>query len=245
MAFYRNLKMTSKIVLPVGIMLILALGGLTWAIQSKTSEAIQRVAERELAALAGQYGNDSKAFFENALNKTQALADALTSTIEKGSPPSRSMLLNMLNGISQGDDSFLSAGSAWGPNTYDGRDFDFANTPGSDANGRFIPYVLPSGEVTLLDKVDQSSFYSDPKKRNRTYLTLPYFYNVDGKEILMTTACAVVKKNNQFQGIILIDISLETVAKMVNNIKVAFRNFFGCVCQVSQRFNVYAYNNKN
>ena len=220
MAFYRNLKMTSKIVLPVGIMLILALGGLTWAIQSKTSEAIQRVAERELAALAGQYGNDSKAFFENALNKTQALADALTSTIEKGSPPSRSMLLNMLNGISQGDDSFLSAGAAWDVNTYDRRDFVFANTPGSDANGRFIPYVLPSGEVTLLDKVDQSSFYSDPKKRNRTYLTLPYFYNVDGKEILMTTACAVVKKNNQFQGIILINISLETVAKMVNNIKV-------------------------
>ena len=64
MDFYRKLKMTSKIVLPVGIMLILALGGLTWAIQSKTSEVIQRIAERELAALAGQYGNDSKSFFE-------------------------------------------------------------------------------------------------------------------------------------------------------------------------------------
>ena len=94
MSFYRNLKMTSKIVLPVGIMLVLALGGLTWAIQSKTSEAIQGVAERELEALAGQYGNEAKGFFENALNETQALADALGATMEKGNPPSRSMLLH-------------------------------------------------------------------------------------------------------------------------------------------------------
>ena len=87
MAFYRNLRMTSKIVLPVGIMLILALGGLTWAIQSKSSEIIQNIAERELAALAGQYGNEAKSFFENSLNETQAIADAeLAKTLKKIGP---------------------------------------------------------------------------------------------------------------------------------------------------------------
>ena len=219
MIFYRKLKMTSKIVLPVGLMLILALGGLTWAIQSKSSEIIQKIAERELEALAGQYGNEAKSFFENALNETQSLADALSSTMAKGEVPSRPMLINMLNGVSQGDDSFLSAGSAWEPNAYDGRDFEFANTPGSDADGRFIPYVPPSGQVTLLENVEQSTYYSEPKKRNRTYITLPYLYTVNGKDMLLTTASAVVKKNNQFQGIVLVDISLDTVAKMVQDIK--------------------------
>ena len=220
MAFYRNLRMTSKIVLPVGIMLILALGGLTWAIQSKSSEIIQNIAERELAALAGQYGNEAKSFFENSLNETQAIADALSSTMEKGDVPTRSMLIDMLRGVYNGDDSFLSIGTAWEPNAYDGQDYAFANTPGSDANGRFIAYIPPNGEITLLEQLEESSYYSEPKKLNRTYLTLPYLYNVNGKDTLLTTASAVVKKNNQFQGVVLIDISLDTVAQMVNSIKV-------------------------
>ncbi len=201
-------------------MLIIALGGLSWAIQYKTSEIIQNIAERELAALAGQYGNESKSFFENALNEAQALADATETSLEKGTPPSRELFMEMLHGLLRNNEFFLSGGAAWDANTYDGKDLDFANTPGSDANGRFIPYILPNGEITLLENVDQSSYYTEPKKRNSTYLTLPYLYNVDGKETLLTTACSVVKRNNQFQGLIFVDISLDTISKMLSEIKI-------------------------
>ena len=53
MIWYRNLRLIQKIMIPVGAMLILLLGILTWQIQSKSSEAIQAVAERELSAVAG------------------------------------------------------------------------------------------------------------------------------------------------------------------------------------------------
>ena len=77
MGWYRNLHMTGKIVLPITVGLILALGILTWQIQSRSSKAIQDVAERELAALAGQGGNAVKDFFNSALDQAQAMANAL------------------------------------------------------------------------------------------------------------------------------------------------------------------------
>ena len=50
MRWYRNLRMTTKILLPVGLMLFVTLGLLAWQIQSKSSVIIEDIAQRELAA---------------------------------------------------------------------------------------------------------------------------------------------------------------------------------------------------
>lgn len=45
LAWYRHLRMTPKIVLPVTIVLVVILSFLTWQIQSKSSQAIESVAK--------------------------------------------------------------------------------------------------------------------------------------------------------------------------------------------------------
>ena len=212
--------MINKIVIPMAVMLVLALGVLTWQIQSRSSHAIQTVAERELAAVAGEEGNAVKNFFDSALNQTQGMANALAALNAQGQALPRETLVEMLRGMEGGNESFMAAGSAWEPNAYDGKDAEYINRLGGDDKGRFIPYAAGGEELVPLESLEESSYYSEPKKRNNTYLTLPYTYSVGGKEVLMTTASAAVKVNGKFKGIVLIDINLERVAEIVNAVKI-------------------------
>ncbi len=217
---YRNLNMSMKIVLPVAVALLLALGALTWQIQSRSSAAIRAVAERELAALAGEEGNDVKNFFTVPLAEVKALADATTSALAANHKIPRDLYLELLRGIEQSSTDFIASGAAFEPNTFDGDDASWVNKLGGDEKGRFIPYMVGGQEVVLLEDLEASAYYAEPKKRNRAYLTMPYPYTVDGKELLLTTATAVVQKKGKFQGVVLIDIQIDTIAKRVGAVQV-------------------------
>ena len=218
MRWYRNLRMIPKIVLPVGLMLLISLGGLCWQIQSRSSAAIQAVAERELAAVAGKYGNEVQAIFEVPIDQVQSLANALSYAMEKGDHFSRETIINMLTGLQKGDPSFFAAGSGWEPSAFDGRDAEFADAPGSDSQGRFMPYIATGQDLAILPDIETSAYYTEPKKRNRTFLTRAYAFEVGGKDVLMTTASAVVKVNGQFRGVILIDLALDSITEVVTSI---------------------------
>ena len=220
MNWYRNLRMIGKIVIPMALMLVLALGVLTWQIQSRSSQALQAVAQRELADLAGKEGNAVKNFFNAALNQAQAVANTLISLDEQHMTLPREALIAMLEGLEDSNKSFMAAGSAWEPNAYDGRDMEYINRPGSDAQGRFIPYSATGEELTVLEDLEASSYYAEPKKYNNSYLTQPYTYSVGGRDVLMTTASAAIKVNGKFKGIVLIDINLAEVGDIVNAVKV-------------------------
>ncbi len=229
MIWYRNLRMTSKIVLPVGLMLIVALGFLAWQIREKSSYAIEHVAQRELAYLAGQYGNEIKSVFEVALDGAQAFADAMVVPLENNDPITRERFIMMMEGVQKSRPEFLAAGTAWEPNAYDGKDTENAGKPGSDKNGRFIPYSATGFPLTTLQDLESSEYYSEPKRRGRSYLSKPYIYDVGGgKKILMTTASAVVKVKGKFSGIVLIDISPEVAAKTVSSLHI-YQSGWGAV----------------
>ena len=219
MSWYRNLRMMWKIVLPVGLMLLMTLSLLAWQIQSKSSSIIESIALRELAALAGEHGNAAKSLFEVPLDETQALANSLEPSLEGGVSVSRELLIQMITGLEQGSEAFMAAGSAWEPDAFDGKDAEYAGKPGHDKNGRFIPYSV-GGKIEPLQDLETSDYYAEPKKRNKSYLTKPYWYEAAGKKVLMSTASAAVQSHGKFKGIILIDLSLEGIAQEVKGLKI-------------------------
>ena len=227
MNWYRQLRMVPKIVLPVGIMLILALGALSWQIQSRSSEAISDTAERELAAMAGQYGNEVRLFFEFPLSETEGVADALVQAMEDGIPVSRELAVSMSRGLQKSSPLFIGGGMAWEPNAFHGRDADYVPSPadsfsylGSDVKGRFIPYAAAGEPVLPLEDLEASDFYALPKSRGRSSLTNPYKYSIGGREVLLTTACAVVQRSGRFSGVVLVDMEVNTVLDLVRGLKV-------------------------
>ena len=220
MGWYRKLRMGPKIILPVSAMLVLTLGLLTWQVQSRSADALRTVAERELAAFAGQYGNKMEAFFKGPLEQAQAMAHALGGAHAADKQLSREGVIAMLEGMLAGDIAFVGGGTAWEPDAFDGRDADFVNTPGHDATGRFLPYIAPGAAVVPLEDVETSDYYVMPKKRQRAFLTDPYVYDVGGKPVLMTTACAAIKVKDVFRGVVTVDIALDTINRIVQGISV-------------------------
>ncbi len=235
------MRLTSKITLPIVSMLIIALGILTWQVHSNASRIIQDLAEKELKAVAGQYGNEVKSFFETPINSGQAFADALSYTINENRTPDRYMLVNMLKGLGEGNVEFFATGAAWEPNAYDLNDDAFKGQLGSDETGRFLPYMAKGEELTPFVDLE-SEYYALPKERNHSTITNPFNYPVGGKTVLLTTVASVIKPEGKFKGAIYVDISMEKVLSLVDNIKL-YDTGWGAV--ISQDGTVVAHKNKN
>ena len=227
LAWYRHLRMTPKIVLPVTIVLVVILSFLTWQIQSKSSQAIESVAKRELSALAAQNGNYVRSYLNTALSTAAALADGLEQTLKKGVPPSRETVIAMEEGIHMGNPDIFGCGIMWEPNAFDGKDAEYKGVPGSNAEGRFLSYSSTGAEVTDLNNQLAQSYYTVPKKTLAPYLSDPYPFPVDGKEVDMSTAAYPVIVDNVFRGVALVDMSLEKLDKLITSIEVYQSGYAG------------------
>ncbi|MDL2307957.1 methyl-accepting chemotaxis protein, partial [Desulfovibrio sp. OttesenSCG-928-C06] len=226
MHWYRSLRMVPKIVLPVSIMLVLALGILCWQIQSRSSTAISETAERELASMAGKYGNEVRLFFEFALNEAEGVADALAQAMEDNVPISRELGASLVRGLQNSSPSFIGAGMAWERNAFDGRDDEYANAGesflhiGVDSTGRFAPYAVAGEELMPLEDLETSDYYTVPRQRNRSSITKPYIYNMNGKDMLLTSASAAVTPKGRFAGIVVVDLEVNTLQGLVKDLNV-------------------------
>ena len=227
LAWYRRLRMTPKIVLPVTVLLVVILGFLTWQIQSKSSQAIEDVAKRELAALGAQNGNYVRSYLNTALSAAAALADGLEQTLKKGVPPSRETLIAMEEGVHMGNPDIFGCGIMWEPNAFDGKDAEYKGVPGSNAEGRFLSYSSTGADVTDLNDQLAQSYYTVPKKTLAPYLSNPYPFPVEGKEVDMSTAAYPVIVDNVFRGVAVVDMSLEKLDKLITNIAVYESGYAG------------------
>ena len=227
LVWYRNLRMTPKIVLPVTIVLVLSLGFLTWQIQSKSSAAIEEVAKRELAALGAQNGNYVRNALNLAVNEAAALADGLEVTLSKGVPPSRETLIAMEEGVHLGNPELFGCGTMWEPNAFDGKDEAYLGVPGSNAQGRFLSYSAQGAEVTDLNEQLAMPYYTIPKETLKPYLSDPYPFPISGKTVIMSTASYPIIVNNVFRGVALVDLSLEKLDKLITNIAVYESGYAG------------------
>jgi len=113
----------------------------------------------------------------------------------------------------------LAAYCSWDPNVLEGDDSQYIGTPGSSRkDGRFVPYWFrtPTGiKVETLDKPGDDEYYISIKNFGRTKLFEPYFYMMDGKNVLMTSIAAPIRsKKGTIIGVIGVDIGLEEIQRI-------------------------------
>ncbi|GBG13452.1 methyl-accepting chemotaxis protein [Novimethylophilus kurashikiensis] len=105
--------------------------------------------------------------------------------------------------------------TGWEANAFDDADAHFANQPGSDAAGRYMPYWHYDGEKIVVeplvdyDKEGAGDYYLLPKKQGKPVLIDPYIYTVSGVPTLMTSLVVPMVENGKFVGISGVDIGLK------------------------------------
>lgn len=216
MGWFYKLRMVYRILLPVSITLVIVLATLSWQIQSKGSDIVQAVAERELVALGGQYSGDVRRFIEQGLIDAINMADTIADLEEIDQALDREQIIAMLTNA-QMSESFIGTGVAFLPTSEDAQ---YANMRGSDANGQFIPQIT-SSELYLMDtSFFEDSFFTEPQKTKKAYISEPYIYQLNEREYLVLTISAPIIVDDVFKGIVYIDFSLENLADMVKDIQV-------------------------
>jgi len=216
---YYNIKMMYKILAPVSLLLVIALGGLLFLNQYYTNKAITAVASRELHAMARESSNEITSFLNIAADASKNMVSIVKNMKKNQIPFSREDVISMIQGFLNANKDFVGAGSGWEKDSFDGNDIFSINQPGSDSNGLFIPYIISGEAAELLTEIEISEWYSIPKNDHRQVITSPYMYELDSKNVLMTTASTPVIIDNMFRGVITIDVTLDVITKKIDNFK--------------------------
>jgi len=153
----------------------------------------------------------------------------------------RPMIRTLLRNLVAGDTAIITAFSIWEPDVLEGNDQAWANAPGSDSSGRFIPgYVRTlSGEISdiVLDPAGfvGEDFYLRPLRSGTQLITNPYKMEVSGERRLMATISAPIRDPvGRIVGVVGIDLDLSELDRLKQRIGKMFNE--GKTISVSAAF---------
>ena len=114
---------------------------------------------------------------------------------------------------------YLGVWSVWEPNALDGRDEDFANAPGHDATGRFIPLWNRGGgkihvEPNLgYDVPGVGDWYMIPMRRRTETVMDPYEFPFAGRREFITSQVAPIIFRGACVGATGVDIAVDDLER--------------------------------
>lgn len=185
--------------------------------------------------LASAEGEKQAKNVENKLNYTMDTVTTVASTfgslVEKNKAD-RDLTNAILKKLLKDNPGFIATWTLWEPNAFDGLDKKYVGTLGHDKTGRYIPYWSRVGDkINLEPLIDYETpgpgdYYLLSKNSGEAVILNPYPYPIGGKEVLITSIVAPIKINGKFVGVAGVDISLDSIQKINNSIKL-YKSGFG------------------
>ncbi len=165
---------------------------------------------------------------EKRIGRNARIADALGSVLEvmkASGETDRARADRTMRHLLESNPDILGIWTGWEPNAFDGKDADFVKAEGHDATGRYVPYIVrgSNGEITHTPLVDYAvpgpgDYYQLPFARQKTVVIEPYAYDIDGKQVLLTSISKPVVVNGKALGVAGIDLSLADTSKALANL---------------------------
>lgn len=177
-------------------------------------------------AVASEKSVNLKEIMDEAFIIGRTLAHSVTGAVQSGKKPSREEFQGMILGLMNAYPEYNGIYIALEPDVWEGDDTAFRNKPGTDESGRFMAYYSrDSAGKPVLDKIynynageEGSQYYQVPKNTRREYITPPYPWEIQGREILLSSVVVPIIINNQFFGIAGVDVPLEEVQGLADNL---------------------------
>src|SRR5690606_23202962 len=169
-------------------------------------------------ALLGEYGATVEHEVGRVVASTHMLAEAIDAVIADGNAD-RDLLGRIVTGSMNAQPSVIGMTLAFNANALDGRDADYIGHPYSDETGRFVPYftwnngAIAVEQLIMTPEAGTEGWYDLPLRENRTVLTPPYSYPVNGIDTTLSTVSAVVHRGTTPVGILTSDQTLSTIAE--------------------------------
>jgi methyl-accepting chemotaxis protein len=223
-----SLSLTTKICATATALVVLSLAATSTVTGIRSSNAAEaasmhlaRTAAREAAAAV-------QARIAGNLGAARSLAASAAAVGGAGLALTRAQANEMAKANLLGSDDLIGSSLAWEPNALDGKDADYAGkAPEYDASGRSMPYYSRGSDgsvhvepIAFSNTAGANDWYDVPKRTGRVYLSEPYPYPVNGKDILMASLVAPVMVKGEFKGVVTSDVMLTRLAAILAELKV-------------------------
>ncbi len=227
MASSRSSSLSLRARLQLLVVCVVLLGfAVTVTVLTRQAGAMQqRTAMLYAEELAARNAAQIKAEMDEAMLAARTLAQALDG-MQAGGKADRAAADAMLRSVLASSPRLLGVWTAWEPNAFDNRDSEFANKPGTDKSGRYIPYWNRGGGTVALEPlVDYETpgagdYYLLARNSGNETLIEPYKYTVAGKEVLITSVVTPILRNGRAIGVAGIDIALSSLQEKVGAVRV-------------------------
>jgi methyl-accepting chemotaxis protein len=216
------MKIGIKLVVIITALNILGIGILAAVSMVFTRHQIETLATENALNIARQNGETVRNWIGMYMGASRTMADVMSRYETVPADQRRFFCDDILKGVMAAHPELTGTWSVWAPNALDGLDGEHANTPGTDASGRYISYwSLDGGENLELEPItgyETGGYYIIPMSTGNEAIIEPYIYPVGGKDYLITSLCVPIKNKGKVVGVCGIDIQLSHIQDIVKEI---------------------------
>lgn len=211
---WMQVSLRSKLVLSAvtGVLLVMILAT---TITITTQISVQEeLAYQQSIEITKSYANK----FDGDMRSNMAITRTVSSSMSGYNSSNRDEISSMLCRILEDNPHLVGTYIGYEPNAFDGKDHEYINAKAHDETGRFIPFWNRiGGEITVvpLQDYDTLEYYTMPKVFKKEYITDPYHY----EGVFMVSYVSPIIRNDEFQGVAGVDVSLTYVDDIVSQIK--------------------------
>lgn len=204
-------------------MLIVVVIGFSAIISFITKEMGQVEAQRSqefAATVVEKYAAQSRTETEEAMSTATSMARQFEAMLAAG-VADRALHKDILKRVLESSPEYFGTWVLYEPNAFDQQDAQYANKPGYDATGRFVPYWNRANGTIAYEVIhdyetpEVGEFYQLPRRLKRPLILEPYVYNVGGRDVMMTSAVAPIMRDGKFLGVAAVDIEISDIQKQV------------------------------
>jgi methyl-accepting chemotaxis protein len=147
------MKIGVKLVVIISIFNLIGISLLAGITLTLSQREISRLAEEEAQSIAQESGENISKWFERYISATRTLAQIMEGYQDIPVEQRRDYFNMAMRQVLSSNPTLLGVYANWAPMVLDGLDETYANTPGNDETGRFIPSWTMSNGAFQLDPV--------------------------------------------------------------------------------------------
>lgn len=199
----------------------------------KTNNIVMENANDFAVAEGEKQAKRVEAELDYARDTIKTVATTFAAMVEE-SRTDRDFANSIMKNVLEENEQFTGVWTAWEPNAFDGKDEEFAGSVGHDDTGRFVPYWnRGSGSISVEPLVDYDvpgagDYYLLAKNSGEEVILDPYWYQLNGEDVLLTSIVAPIEVDGTVVGVAGIDLTLNFMQEINDTIKL-FDSGFGAI----------------
>ena len=144
------MKIGVKLVAVISLVNLIGIGLLAGVTLIQSQREISRLADEEAQNIARESGERISKWFEGHIGTTRTMAQIMEGYQDIPVAERRDFFNMMMRQVLTANSRLLGMYANWAPEALDGLDAEYANTPGNDETGRFIPsWTMSNGQLQL------------------------------------------------------------------------------------------------